>query len=57
MVDEKCLWNLKEFCSYVGIGATKAREIVRSPSCPYSLRIGNRWYINRKKFEKWLECQ
>lgn len=56
-MEEKCLMNLKEFCAYVGIGPTKAREIIRSPSCPYSLRIGNRWYINKKKFELWLDRQ
>ena len=29
MTEEKCLLNIKELCDYLGIGQTKARELLR----------------------------
>jgi predicted DNA-binding transcriptional regulator AlpA len=53
----KVLLNLNEFCEYLGIGKTKARELLRDPRTPYSIRIGNRLYANKKKLEIWIEMQ
>ena len=51
---EKALLNVKEFAEYLGIGQTKARELLRGYNgC--GVRIGNRWYANKKKLDKWLE--
>ena len=52
---EKALLNVIEFCEYLGIGKTKGREILRSPNCSFSVRIGNRWYANVRKLNKLLE--
>ena len=49
--EQKALLNLSEFCAYLGIGKTKAREILNSPSCDFSFRIGNRLYANKKKLD------
>lgn len=54
---EKALLNLKEFCEYLGIGQTKARELLLSPSCSFKIRIGNRLYAHRDLLDKWLENQ
>lgn len=51
---EKRLLNIKEVCTYLGIGQTKAREIIRGHN-GFGVRIGNRWYADKKKLEKWLE--
>lgn len=54
---EKALLTVTEYCDYLGIGKTKGRQLLRSPQCPYAVKIGNRWYANRKKLDKWLENQ
>lgn len=37
---ERILLTIDEFCEYVGIGKTKARELLSNPSCKYVVRIG-----------------
>lgn len=36
------LLNIKEFCDYLGIGETKARELLHNPGNGFTVRIGNR---------------
>lgn len=52
-MEEKALLNLKEFSEYLGIGQTKARELMKSKN-PYALQIGNRYYANKLLLDKWL---
>ena len=52
---EKALLNLEEFCAYLGIGKTKARELLKDPSSTFTFKIGNRYYANKKLLDKWLE--
>lgn len=52
-MNEKRLLTLKEFCTYLSIGKTKARELLQT--MPYGVRIGNRWYADKKKLDKWLD--
>lgn len=54
-MEEKALLNLKEFCDYLGIGTTKAREILKDSECGFAFRIGNRLYVHKKKLDLWLE--
>ncbi|RHO80728.1 helix-turn-helix domain-containing protein [Clostridiaceae bacterium AF42-6] len=51
---EKKLLNLKEFCDYLGIGQTKARELMTKTDNPYTVRIGNRLYANKRMLDRWL---
>ncbi len=44
---------LKEVCDYLGIGESKARELVRGHN-GFGLQIGNRWYANKKKLDDWI---
>lgn len=55
---EKALLTVEEVCSYLGIGETKARELIRQPKNGFSLKIGNKWYVNKTRLDKWLadEC-
>ena len=46
--------NLKEFCQYLGIGETKAREILTKTNNSFTVRIGNRLYANKIMLDKWL---
>lgn len=50
----KALLNLDEFCDYLGIGQTKAREIMTKTNNPFTVRLGNRLYANRILLDKWL---
>ena len=51
---EKRLISLKELCAYLGIGETKARELIRGRN-GFGVRIGNRWYADKIKLDKWLD--
>lgn len=50
----KQLLSIKELCEYLGIGQTKARELVRG-RYGFGIQIGNRWYANKKQLDIWLE--
>lgn len=51
---EKALLNLKEFCQYLGIGETKARELLTKTNNNFTIRIGNRLYANKIQLDKWI---
>ncbi len=51
---ERKLLTLKELSAYLGIGETKARELVRGHN-GFGVRIGNRWYADKAKLDKWLD--
>lgn len=51
---DKQLLTIKELCEYLGIGQTKARELVRGNK-GFGIQIGNRWYANKKKLDAWLD--
>ncbi len=53
-MDEKALLNVKEMCDYLGIGQTKARELLADPQNEFTVRIGNRLYAHKKRLDKWL---
>ena len=48
------LLNIKEFCDYLSIGETKARELLHDPRNDFTVRIGNRLYAHRGKVDQWL---
>ncbi len=53
-VMEKKLLSIKELCRYLGIGETKARELVRGKN-GFGVQIGNRWYAIKSKLDVWIE--
>ncbi|MDF2844379.1 MAG: Excisionase from transposon [Herbinix sp.] len=55
IIGEKALLNLDEYCAYLGIGKTKARELLNAPRNEYVVRIGNRLYANKKKLDNWID--
>lgn len=54
LIDKKLL-NIDEFCAYLGIGQTKAREILTKTNNTYTVRIGNRLYANKILLDKWID--
>lgn len=50
----KALLNLEEFCAYLGIGQTKARELLRQPRNGFALKIGSKWYAHKERLDNWL---
>lgn len=50
---EKALLNISELCEYLGIGQTKARELLKSYN-GFGIQIGNRWYANKSKLDEWI---
>ena len=54
LVDKRLL-NIDEFCEYLGIGKTKAREILTKTDNPFTVRLGNRLYANKILLDKWID--
>ena len=48
------LLNIYEFCDYLSIGETKARELLHDPGNGFTVRIGNRLYAHKGSVDKWL---
>ena len=53
-VDNKILLNIQELCDYLGIGQTKARELLKGYN-GFGIQIGNRWYANKRKLDAWID--
>lgn len=51
----KTLLSVDEFCLYVGIGKTKAREMLSNPCCKYVVRIGRRVFVHKELFDEELK--
>ena len=51
----KRLMNVKEVCEYTGWGATKVREVIKNHGGTFSLKLGNRLYVDKEKFDKYLD--
>ena len=54
IAETKALLNVKELCAYLGIGQTKARELLSDPANGFTVRIGNRLYAHKGKLDQWL---
>ena len=51
----RCILNGKNFNEYTGWGETKVREILKRPTSKFTVILGNRLYVNKKKFDDYLE--
>lgn len=51
---EKKLLTVKDLCTYLGIGETKARELLHNPRNGFTVRIGSRLYAHKDKVDTWL---
>lgn len=55
VLENKKLLNVKEFCAYLGIGQTKARELLTKKNNSYAVRIDGRLYANKTLLDKWID--
>lgn len=53
-MDKKFL-TIKEICEYTGWGETKVREIVKRKDSVFTVKMGNRYYVDKKKFDDYLD--
>ena len=53
--DDSPLMSFENFCSYMGIGETKARELISRVDCRYVVRIGRRVLIHKDLLDAELE--
>lgn len=51
----KRLLTVKEFCEYTGFGKTKAYELARSPNSHFTVRLGNKIFFDKERFDDYLE--
>jgi len=51
---DKALLSVKEVCAYLGIGETKARELLTKTNNNFTVLIGNRVYANKIQLDKWI---
>ncbi len=54
---DAALLDIKDFCKYLSIGETKARELLHDPKNGFTVRIGNRLYAHKGNVDKWLQRQ
>lgn len=45
-INERVLLTLKEFCEYLGVGMTKAREMIKEPRNGFAIKIGSKWFVH-----------
>lgn len=50
---DKRLLSVKELAEYLGIGETKARELIRGHN-GFGIQIGNRWYADKQRLDIWI---
>ena len=48
------LLNVKQMCVYLGIGQTKAHELLADPKNNFMVSIGNRLYAHKGRLDTWL---
>lgn len=53
--ENKILLSLKEVCDLTGWGESKTRRLLKSPSSTFTVRFGNRLYVLKDEFEKYLK--
>ena len=54
-LENKLLWSLSEVIELTGWGETKTREILNRRDSTFTVRVGNKLYVNRKAFENFLD--
>lgn len=57
MCEEKLLLTVKEVIEMTGLCEKSVRKLLNDPKHHFTVRIGKRVLVHRKKFENWLERQ
>lgn len=57
MEQEKILLTVEETATYLNLGLTKTRELMKENDKIFVIRIGNRSYTHKLLLDKWLLAQ
>lgn len=57
MENEKILLNVEETASYLNLGKTKTRQLMKENEKIFVVKIGNRNYAHKILLDKWLIAQ
>ncbi len=52
---DKKLLSVNEVCEYLGLGATKVREMLNSPTSTFTVRVGRRVMANRTLLDEYMD--
>lgn len=52
--EEKLLLTPKEASAWSGIGINRVKEMLREDDCPFVTKVGNRYMVNRQRFEEYV---
>lgn len=55
MENEKALFTIKEMVDYLGMSESVCRRLVRNPANGFGMKVGNKWYANKKRLDLWLD--
>lgn len=47
--------SIKELCEYTGWGESKVRKLVKKPDSTFTVRYGNRLYVDKEKFDSYID--
>lgn len=53
-INGRALLDINGFCEYLGIGKTKARELLKTPRNGFSIKLGAKWYVHKDRLDAWL---
>lgn len=51
------LLTVKQFCQYMSVGETTARQMLSATNCPYRIRIGGKLMANKTELDKWISSR
>lgn len=54
-ISEKALLTVKEMKEYTGLGENTVRRLLRDPYSTFTVRVGKKYYANRRQLDKWLD--
>jgi len=55
MSNNSPLMSFRDFCDYMQVGETKAREMIYKVDCRYVVRIGRKVFIHKDLLDKDIE--
>ncbi len=53
-IKDKLNLTIKEASIYSNIGETTIRNLLKEKGCVFSLKVGNKYLIKKKEFEKYI---
>lgn len=55
--ENRALLTVKDLCTYLSVGDTTARKLLKSPDSTFTVRIGKSLYAHKDSLDIWLKNQ